>query len=352
MRRNLFGFAVALILGGLGGGLFAILGIPLAWLLGSAVSCAVAAMARVPVSVPDAARPPVTVAIGVMLGGGFTADTFAGMVQWLPTLAGVAVFLAVGAAVSISFFVKVGRLDLATAYFAGMPGGIVEMALMGERHGGDVRAIALAHASRVLLVVGALPFIILLLGGSLAGAGPPAGARADGVTAAQVLALIAIGLVGAVLGRRSRLPVPDLLGPLLASAIAHLLGWLTFSPPFPVVALALVVMGANVGCRFAGTPLRFVLRMLAVSAGATALLLGLTVLVGKVVGAWAPQGVIPIVLAYSPGGVTEMSIIALSLGIEVAFVVAHHIVRLLFVLGGSGPLFVLVRRICGLDGRR
>ena len=36
----------------------------------------------------------------------------------------------------------------------------------------------------------------------------------------------------------------------------------------------------------------------------------------------------PIVLAYSPGGLAEMSLIALSLGIETAFVATHHIVRI------------------------
>lgn len=51
---------------------------------------------------------------------------------------------------------------------------------------------------------------------------------------------------------------------------------------------------------------------------------------------------IALVLAYSPGGVVEMSIIALSLGIEVPFVL-HHIGRVLLVVAGSALVFRYVK---------
>ncbi|QCJ00838.1 AbrB family transcriptional regulator [Agrobacterium larrymoorei] len=49
-------------------------------------------------------------------------------------------------------------------------------------------------------------------------------------------------------------------------------------------------------------------------------------------------------LGYSLGGVAEMSLIALTLGIEVPFVVFHHIVRVLLVLAGSAAIFALGNR--------
>ncbi|MFT3953112.1 MAG: AbrB family transcriptional regulator [Piscinibacter sp.] len=39
-----------------------------------------------------------------------------------------------------------------------------------------------------------------------------------------------------------------------------------------------------------------------------------------------------LILAYSPGGLAEMSLIAVSLHAEVAFVAAHHIVRVFLVM--------------------
>ncbi len=47
-------------------------------------------------------------------------------------------------------------------------------------------------------------------------------------------------------------------------------------------------------------------------------------------------------LAYSPGGLAEMSLVALALQIEVAFVAAHHIIRILFVMMSAGPIFALI----------
>ena len=45
------------------------------------------------------------------------------------------------------------------------------------------------------------------------------------------------------------------------------------------------------------------------------------------------------VLAYSPGGVAETSLIALSLDVEVPFVVLHHIVRVRTVVAVAGVMF-------------
>ena len=56
----------------------------------------------------------------------------------------------------------------------------------------------------------------------------------------------------------------------------------------------------------------------------------------------SPYGVVPLLLAYSPGGLAEMSLVALALQIEVAFVAAHHIIRILFVMMSAGPVFALM----------
>jgi uncharacterized membrane protein AbrB (regulator of aidB expression) len=51
-----------------------------------------------------------------------------------------------------------------------------------------------------------------------------------------------------------------------------------------------------------------------------------------------------LLLAYSPGWLAEMSLAALSLGIEVAFVAVHYIVRVFIVMVSAAPVFALVRR--------
>jgi uncharacterized membrane protein AbrB (regulator of aidB expression) len=48
-------------------------------------------------------------------------------------------------------------------FFAAMPGGFGDMLLFGEEAGGDVRALSLIHATRVLIVVMVLPFVFAFL---------------------------------------------------------------------------------------------------------------------------------------------------------------------------------------------
>ena len=44
-----------------------------------------------------------------------------------------------------------------------------------------------------------------------------------------------------------------------------------------------------------------------------------------------------VLLAFAPGGVTEMCLIAVALAIDPVFVAAHHIVRIMFIMI-AGPL--------------
>src|SRR5690606_36600460 len=102
---------------------------------------------------PKIVRPPMTVIIGVMLGAGFTPAIIENIGSWIPTVLGLAGFVAVSGAACVLYFRRVGGFDLPTAYFAGMPGGLVEMIIVGEDKGGNARTIALVHSARVLLVV-------------------------------------------------------------------------------------------------------------------------------------------------------------------------------------------------------
>ena len=51
----------------------------------------------------------------------------------------------------------------------------------------------------------------------------------------------------------------------------------------------------------------------------------------------------PIVLAFSPGGLAEMSLIALALGIETAFVATHHVARIAMIVIAAPLVFRKLR---------
>ena len=66
--------------------------------------------------------------------------------------------------------------------------------------------------------------------------------------------------------------------------------------------------------------------------------------------AWAVHGLTGIpfdsaVLAFAPGGLAEMSLIALYLGGDTAYVAAHHIVRITMVVLLVPPSYKLLKRL-------
>lgn len=337
-------FALALVIGVVGGMAFSWARLPLPWMLGPMTLCTLAALLRLPVAAPAVIRPPMTVVIGVLLGASFTPSIVRQAPLWLPSIVGLLLFMIACAVCCVAFFRKIGGFDRTTAFFAGMPGGLVEMVTVGEEKGGDARLIALVHSARILLVVLTLPFIVQWFEGVKLGERRSSGISLLDTPILSDLWLIGCGVIGIIMGHVLRLPAKFLLGPMLASAIVHIVGLSDFHPPSEIVILAQLVLGMTIGCRFVGTPTREILRVLALSVGSTIILLSLTVLFATLVSRISGYGVVPLMLAYSPGGLAEMSLIALALHVEVAFVAAQHIIRVFFVMVGAGPIFALMKR--------
>jgi membrane AbrB-like protein len=273
--------------------------------------------------------------IGVVLGSSFRPDLLAQAREWIVPLLLLPLFLASAAFVCVAYFRRVARFDPVTAYFAGMPGGIAEMVVMGAERGADERTVGLIHGARIFLVVFTLPFLIRLV------AAPAAIPAAASVTNGDVANLALLGwsvgcvVAGLTIGRALRLPAWHLVGPLAVSAVVHATGIADFRIPGWALAAAQVGLGATIGCRFVGMTIRALLRTLLLAAGSTVLLLVLTILWAG--GIAAATGIDPVllVLAYSPGGLAEMSMVALSLALEPAFVIVHHLTRVVLVLIGA-----------------
>ena len=61
-------------------------------------------------------------------------------------------------------------------------------------------------------------------------------------------------------------------------------------------------------------------------------MISLTILLAAAASAFVDASIPALVLALAPGGLAEMSLIALALGIEAAFVAAHHVIRIALVV--------------------
>jgi len=321
-------FALTLGLGGVAGTLFQALGVPLPWMLGPMCACLAAVLIGMPVAAPAVVRPPMTAMIGVMLGANFTPELVSHIPQWASTLVlqtGLVLLLGLAGAL---YYRRLAGLDPVTAYYAGMPGGLMEMSLIGEEQGGDGQTIMLIHSARILIVVMTVPFVVQFLEGVQLG--PRVASRLSVVETpwTTFVWLIGLGFAGVVIGNRLKLPARNLFGPMLLSMAVHATGLTDFLVPKEVIIGAQILLGCVTGCRFLGYDRRAILRILALSAGATAILLVITVIycfgLSRLVGLSMAQGL----LGFAPAGISEMSLIAIALHFDVSFVIVHQIARI------------------------
>lgn len=337
--------AGALALGAAGGTLADWAGLPLAWMIGAMLATTAGAMAGLPIAVPPALRSLFVVVLGVMLGSSFTPAILDRLGEWAVSLSALTVYIALSGAAGLLVFRRLAGYDRVTAYFSAMPGGLSEMVLVGTAMGGDARVISLTHAARILLIVLVLPFAFQWLLGYHPAARSDFGAAVSELTARDLALLGLCGVAGAFGARALRVPAAAVVGPMILSAVVHLAGWTAAPPPDLLVAAAQVVVGTSIGCRFAGVGLSFVLRIAAAAAAVTLAMVIVTLLVAGALHGITGLPTDALVLAFAPGGLAEMSLIALALSMDAAFVATHHIVRIFLIV-------VLAPLAFRLTGRR
>ncbi len=345
-RKDLSRFLLTIGLGCAGGYVASLLSLPLAWMIGAMLTTTVAAMLGAPLHVYGWLRNVMVCVLGVMLGSSFTPDIFSVIGDWVVSLALLAAYVAVAGGVCFLFFHKLCGFDKPTAYFAGMPGGLAEMVIVGEAFGGDSRVIALAHGLRVLFVVLVVPFGFQLFEHFDMASRPPPGLPLLAIPLQDLAVLLAVGVAGYFGSQLLKIPASRLVGPMLLSMAVHLTGWTAAKPPIELIYAAQVVIGAAIGTRFANTSASLIGRISLQALGSTAILVGFTLLFAAGLHALLGLPFEGLVLAYAPGGLAEMSLIALALSADAAFVATHHIARIVFVVIGAPLMF---RRALGKD---
>lgn len=330
---------LALAIGAGGGWLAHHFNVPLAWMLGAMSTTTIAAMLGLPVALPVVFRLAMLGVLGVMLGSGFAPEILDRLGDWTISLIGLAIYTMTATGVVSIFLRKVARYDPITAYFSAAPGGLSEMVFIGSQNGGDERIISLTHTSRILLVVLALPFLMQVLFGYTPGPRPSGGIPLADAKLFDLMVLTFCGVAGFVLAKLARLPAAAVLGPMIFSAAFHMGGLTSAKPPSELVAAAQVVVGTTIGCRFAGVDMRLVGRTILASIGSTIILVAGGLLFAVMLHPITGLPTIGLFLAYAPGGVAEMSLIALALSIDAALVATHHIVRIFFIVVCTPLLF-------------
>ncbi len=319
---------LAILIGAFGGFVFAFLKMPLPWMLGAMVFVTTAALFGVPVRLPNILRQIMVVFIGVMLGSQFSPNLIQRIDDWIISVGSMLVYGIIAMAIVLFYLKRFGNYGIVTAYFSASPGGLNDMTIIGREMGGDDRVIALTHASRILLVVITIPFMFRIFGNYE----PSEDILPDNsdfhLPFREWIMMLFCITVGPFIARLLHLPAAFLLGALALTAATHILGWSSASPPALLTSAAQIILGTAVGCRFAGTNFAEVLTIIRVSIGSTIILMSTAVGAGFLLTDLTGLPWYMITLAYAPGGLAEMSLVAIGIGQDVAFVATHHLFRI------------------------
>lgn len=316
-----------------GAAVFLFFGLPLPWLLGPIFACLIAAMIGVPMRGIPVVNNLMRTILGVAVGATFTWALLVTMAGMWTTLILVPLMVFLIGLVGVPYFQRVWGFDFATSYYGAMPGGLQDMLLFGEEAGGDVRALSLIHATRVMVIVVALPFI--LKGYWAVDFANPPGVPAASLPMTQLALMVVCGIAGWQIAKAVGLFGASILGPMILAAILALTGVLQFRPPAEAIWMAQFFIGMTVGTKYAGVTGTELRRDVMAALGFCVILLVLSGVFVEAIHLFHLAPPLETLLAFAPGGQAEMTILALIAGADMAFVIAHHVLRIIVVILGA-----------------
>lgn len=320
--------AAALAVAFAGGAVFAWFGVPAAWLSGAMLASAIGASLRLFPPMVGPLRDASMLIAGVSLGMGVTPEALEALRAYPVSLTLLVLGMLAIMATSTFVLVRFAGWPVRESFFASAPGALTAVMLTAAEVRADVGRIALLQVSRLFVLVMVLPTVIT----ALEPASMPTLAAHAVISPVGLAVTFAASMIAAGLLHKLRVAAPLVMGAMAASALLAATGEIVGTLPSVMSNAGFVVIGAFIGQRFRDVDFASLVRALpaiGLSMASTLTVAGVfavavTVLTGIPIGAT--------VVAFSPGGLEAMTILALALGQDPLYVSVHHLAR--FVLIG------------------
>lgn len=314
------------MLGTLGAGVFSVLGVPVAPLLGAAFVMAVSSALGIKSDIPGIARHVALLFVGFSIGASITADALDAI------LSNMASFGILGATSLLTLFVGTSLLRRlgfrgVDGLLGSVPGHLSFISANAAELTSNAPVIVAMQSLRAIGLALALPGIVVVLNNEIT--------RPDNQYAAltvlpdeTVLLMIFSGIAaGRILGLL-HVPSAYLFAGIAISGFGQATE-LAQGVLHPVVIwTALATIGSIVGSRFAQFDRSTLVASLSAGGVLTVLSAGFAAIGAYVATLTLDIPFTTLLLAYAPGGVEAMIAISVALGIDPAFVSAHHVFRL------------------------
>jgi membrane AbrB-like protein len=325
--------------------------VPAALLLGPMLAAILVAASGAGIRPPRKAFVAAQAVIGCMIARGIPLSIGGEIMRdWPLFVAGV--LSVVAAANVIGLLLTLWRfLPGTTAIWGSAPGAASAMIIMADAYGADVRLVAVMQYLRVVCVAVAASVVSRLWGGAT-GPGAAEVVWFPAIDAISFVETIALAGLGALIGRRLRIPAGSLVVPLVAGVLLQGFGIMTIVLPPWLLALSYAFVGWSVGLRFTRPILVYALRALPRVLASIAVLIVCCALFAAVLVVAAGVDPLTAYLATNPGGADSVAIIAVSTPVDVPFVMAMQTARLMVVLLTGPGLARLIAERTGIRDKR
>jgi membrane AbrB-like protein len=306
-----------------GGALGHVIGIPAPWLAGSLVATIIAVYSSQTLELPDWLRTLAFILLGIQTGTAVNSETLYRAGQWPLSIVcmGVTVGLIVWAC--MVYYERLRKWDKATAYFSSLPGALSMVILLASASKADMRRVTISQCVRLFFLIAALPLVIVYISPAtdLIAATPAI------ASIPEITILVVISAATGLLFERLKVPAGLILGAALASAALGLGDVIHGGAPDSILIPANIILGVMIALRFKGISLPELRSALGDGFAGFAIAMVIAVAGALFTSQIAGLPLALTLLAFAPGGLEAMTIMAFALNLDPAYVAAHQVAR-------------------------
>lgn len=305
---------------------------------------------------PYAGRFAAQVAAGAYIGAMFDRGQLKSVRRvWKPYLMIMCFFLVANLIAGFLIW-RTGACDLMTALLCCVPGGMSDTPLIAADMGADVGVVAVLQFVRMVTGVAVMPSIISLLvrdasqtavvnleAAVNAAAAAENDAAAEGQTQSSettktgkksiplAVCTVAVAVVGGILGRAAGIPAGILVGSMLI-VIAMNLSYGKAYLPMPLKRLAQILSGAYIGCTLDQESILRLRYLILPAVIILAVYIPTSLLCGWLNAKINRRELRESMLSATPGGASDMALIAADLGVESMDLMVIQVLRMVSVI--------------------
>ncbi|MDF0201808.1 AbrB family transcriptional regulator [Staphylococcus pseudintermedius] len=279
--------------------------------------------------------------LGVQIGTSFTRSVTSDIKDDCLAIVLVSVLILLLALVVSIGFRKIAHVNRETAILSVIPGALSQMIVMAEENKkADILVVSLTQTSRVIFVVLLVPLISFFFKTDHSNRVTEANVQyLTDVLTIQHIVIIALGIaVVYILMKWIHFPTKMLMAPIVVLVIWNFVTNLTFTLDAPIIAGAQIIYMIRVGIQIAHLTDQLKGRIAVAIAYQNVMLIFGALAMVYLVQFINHASIDELFLGAAPGGMSQIVLVALDIGADVAMISSYHIFRIFFILFLIAPL--------------